>query len=260
MTDSWDRCIARARQLATGQETSRTLLQFYARLFEAQQHCHRVLQTAAQPLSGSLERDVSVVVSAARPILEVVSEVGPDPLVGQAHRLIETGPGDFESMLLSWWRAPSDREFFAKAVLQPYAARLAEGRLTPLDREMPRRVGACPFCGGTPQLSVLVATGTSEGGGRSLLCATCLTRWPFSRLVCANCGETDERQLGYFQSPAFEHLRVDGCESCHRYVKTVDLTRLGIAVPLVDEVAGAPLDLWAQQHGYTKIELNLVGL
>ena len=26
------------------------------------------------------------------------------------------------------------------------------------------------------------------------------------------------------------------------------------------EVAGAQLDIWAQEHGYTKIELNLVGL
>ena len=32
------------------------------------------------------------------------------------------------------------------------------------------------------------------------------------------------------------------------------------AVPLVDEVAGASLDLWAREHGYEKIELNLVGL
>ena len=34
----------------------------------------------------------------------------------------------------------------------------------------------------------------------------------------------------------------------------------GVAVPLVDEVAGAPLDVWASDHGYVKIELNLVGL
>jgi formate dehydrogenase maturation protein FdhE len=40
----------------------------------------------------------------------------------------------------------------------------------------------------------------------------------------------------------------------------VDLTRLGIAVPVVDEVAGASLDLWAREHDYQKIELNLVGL
>jgi hypothetical protein len=31
-------------------------------------------------------------------------------------------------------------------------------------------------------------------------------------------------------------------------------------MPLVDEIYAAPLDLWAREHGYTKIELNLVGL
>jgi formate dehydrogenase maturation protein FdhE len=45
-----------------------------------------------------------------------------------------------------------------------------------------------------------------------------------------------------------------------RYIKGVDLTRLGLAEPLVDDVATAALDLWAVEKGYTKIELNLVGL
>ena len=53
---------------------------------------------------------------------------------------------------------------------------------------------------------------------------------------------------------------MEACDTCNRYIKGVDLTRLGLAVPLVDEIAAAPLDLWAQEHGYTKIELNLVGL
>jgi formate dehydrogenase maturation protein FdhE len=35
---------------------------------------------------------------------------------------------------------------------------------------------------------------------------------------------------------------------------------LGFAAPLIDEIAAAPLDLWAREHGYTKIELNLVGV
>jgi hypothetical protein len=29
---------------------------------------------------------------------------------------------------------------------------------------------------------------------------------------------------------------------------------------MVDEIDAAPLDLWATEHGYRKIELNLVGL
>jgi FdhE protein len=80
------------------------------------------------------------------------------------------------------------------------------------------------------------------------------------RVLCPHCGEDDERRLCYYHSPAFDHLRVDACETCRHYLKTVDLTRSGLAVPLVDEVAGAPLDLWAAEQGYQKIELNLVGL
>ena len=33
----------------------------------------------------------------------------------------------------------------------------------------------------------------------------------------------------------------------------------GRAVPLVDEVAAVALDLWATEHGYKKIEPNLMG-
>jgi FdhE protein len=84
--------------------------------------------------------------------------------------------------------------------------------------------------------------------------------WPFRRVLCAQCGEEDEHRLGYYHSPAFDHLRVDACDTCRHYLKSVDLSRLGIAVPVVDEVAGAPLDLWALEHDYQKIELNLVGL
>jgi FdhE protein len=79
-------------------------------------------------------------------------------------------------------------------------------------------------------------------------------------VLCPACGEEDERKLAYFRASDLDHLRVDACETCRRYVKTVDLTKLGFAVPIVDEVAGAPLDLWARERGYEKLELNLVGL
>jgi len=55
-------------------------------------------------------------------------------------------------------------------------------------------------------------------------------------------------------------VRIEACDSCHHYIKGIDLTRLGLAVPLVDEIYAAPLDLWAREHGYQKIELNLVGI
>jgi FdhE protein len=167
-------------------------------------------------------------------------------------------------MLITHWFAPVDRQFFAKAILQPYAQLLAEAGVKLSDRLLAGMNNRCPVCGGSPQLAVLEASVSGvtavDGGSRRLVCATCLGSWPFRRVRCPSCGEEDEYKLVYFHSEEFHHLRVDACESCKRYLKSVDLGRLGLADPFVDEVAGAPLDLWARELGYDKIELNLVGL
>jgi FdhE protein len=55
-------------------------------------------------------------------------------------------------------------------------------------------------------------------------------------------------------------MRVECCDACHAYIKSVDLTKNGLADPLVDELASVPLDLWAQEHGYAKLHPNLLGL
>jgi FdhE protein len=173
--------------------------------------------------------------------------------------MLDGGSPAIQSMLITGWRTPSDEHFFARVILQPYAQCLAAYGLRPIDRDLPRADTVCPFCGGAPQVSILEQSPDSNGG-RLLQCGTCFTTWPFRRILCPRCGEEDERKLGYFRSPAYDHLRVDACETCRHYLKSIDLTRLGLAVPLVDEVASAPLDLWARERGYEKIHLNLVGL
>ena len=110
------------------------------------------------------------------------------------------------------------------------------------------------------QQIVTTVRDSQGGGGKSLFCSTCLSAWPFPRVQCAHCGETDEPRLGYFHSPTYAHVRIEVCDACHHYQKAVDRSRLGLADPLVDEVATAALDLWAREHGYTKIEMNLIGL
>jgi FdhE protein len=156
----------------------------------------------------------------------------------------------------AWDGAPG---FTGRFVLQPYAEHLAARRIAPAIRRTSRGGSSCPFCAGSPQVSILHADGAGAGGGRSLQCAMCATTWSFGRVRCANCGEEDEHQLGYYSATALDHLRVDACDTCRHYLKAVDLTRLGTAVPVVDEIAGSALDLWAVQHGYCKIELSLVG-
>jgi len=256
--DSWDRRITRAEQLAAEHESTRPLVAFYAQLLGLQRDGYESLDRA--PLSGSLERDLDRVRPYASAILTAVSTIGPPLLADEIREVVVGGDPAIDRMLLDGWRTLAANQFLPKVILQPYAQRLAERSQRPLDRELYTTDYRCPFCAGPPQLSILQGGGELEGGGRALLCATCLTTWPFRRVRCASCGEEDEQHLAYFHSPAFEHLRVDACDTCRRYLKTVDLTRLGVAVPLVDEVAGAPLDVWAREQGYEKIELNLVGL
>jgi len=116
----------------------------------------------------------------------------------------------------------------------------------------------CPFCGERPVAAVLRPEG--EGGKRYLLCSLCLTEWEFRRMLCPNCGEENHEKLPVYTTKEFPHVRVEACDSCRQYLKAVDLTVDGLAVPEVDELAAIALDLWAAENGYTKVGANLFEL
>ncbi len=116
----------------------------------------------------------------------------------------------------------------------------------------------CPWCNRKPALGVLRQQG--DGGQRNLICGFCLAEWPFRRVVCAGCGEEHPTKLPVYTAAEMPHIRVECCDSCHGYIKSVDLTKNGLADPLVDELASIPLNLWAQEHGYAKFHLNLLGM
>jgi FdhE protein len=254
--DFWPKQISRAIELASTSGGTNELLVFYSHLLRAQSEVYEFLlsQRDWRP-SGELERDLPVFRSTFETILKTVEHTGPPPLVERAQSLQSTHAID--ELLLDYWHTPSATNFFAKAFLQPYAQYVAQLH----DRNAADNERRCPVCNGKPQLSFLQnQETTAESGNRDLMCAKCLSVWSFRRVVCANCGEENPAKLAYFQTTTFNHVRVEACDTCQHYLKGVDLTRLGHAQPLVDEVAAAPLDLWAVEHGYTKIELNLIGL
>jgi formate dehydrogenase accessory protein FdhE len=262
LKNSWDSLIRRAERLAAKADATDELLSFYAGLLRAQKEIYEFLRSRKGWLpSGILEEDLPVVREMLPQLLRAVEASGPAALVEEARTLLRASDEERDRMILEQWRAPSEFQFFGKAFLQPYARWLAESGGQVVDRELEMRENRCPFCGGKPQVSLLQTREPSaDGGGRDLLCSTCLGAWSFRRIVCANCGEERPAKLGYFHTPEYDHVRVEACDTCRHYIKAVDLTRLGHAVPLVDEVAAAPLDVWAREHGYAKIELNLVGL
>jgi FdhE protein len=119
----------------------------------------------------------------------------------------------------------------------------------------------CPNCGGLPQLSYFAVSGEAlVSGPRYLVCSRCATNWIFSRMTCASCGESNGTRLPIYQEQEqFPHARVDGCQTCRKYLLTFDLRRDTRAVPVVDEIAALPLDLYARDQGLTKIAANLMG-
>jgi formate dehydrogenase accessory protein FdhE len=241
---------------------AKEILIFYTSLLGAQLEIYEDLRGRKGWLpSGELELDLPQLLPIIPRLLMVVEKNGPELLATEAGNLLRANETEIDRLLLDYWHEPSDKQFFAKAFLQPYARCLIESGAKPVERGVERKANSCPSCGGKPQLSFLrPVEGSQESGARNLLCSLCLSAWPFRRVVCVHCGEERPAKLGYFTTPEFDHVRIEACDSCMHYIKGIDLTRFGLAVPLVDEVASAPLDLWARQQGYTKIELNLVGL
>jgi formate dehydrogenase maturation protein FdhE len=262
LNQSWEANINRADELAAKNEATRELLVFYGRLLRAQKGIYDKLRSRKDYLpSGRLQEDLPGIRPLMLDLLKTVELIGTPVLVGEARALLQTSEAQLNQLLLEQWHKPSINHFFAKAFLQPYARWLVEFGLRPMQRSGESKESHCPFCGGRPQVScLLMKESSADGGSRDLLCSTCLMAWPFRRVVCANCGEERPEKLAYFQASQFDYIRIEACDSCSYYLKGIDLTRYGFAVPLVDEVAAAPLDLWARDHGYQKIELNLVGL
>src|SRR5262249_11454991 len=67
-----------------------------------------------------------------------------------------------------------------------------------------------------------------------------------------------EDKLPVFVAEQFPHIRVECCDTCKHYLRTVDLTKNGNAVAEADDLAAIPLTLWAQENGYTRIHTNLL--
>jgi FdhE protein len=139
--------------------------------------------------------------------------------------------------------------------LQPIAEYLAQHLSAP---DPSYQGDQCPRCGRKPVVGVLRPEG--DGGKRALICCLCATEWNFRRIVCAACGEEDVYKQPVYTDGDVEHVRVEACDTCHTFIKTVDLTRNGLAVPVVDEIATLALTLWAQEKGYRKLQANLLEL
>jgi FdhE protein len=108
--------------------------------------------------------------------------------------------------------------------------------------------GYCPVCGSLPSLSLL----KEETGKRYLLCSFCGYQWRADRLFCPFCSNKDQESLHYFHGEGEETHRIDLCDKCHQYIKTIDYRNLQESDPVLEDLATLHLDLLATQKGYKR--------
>jgi FdhE protein len=254
MTPSLDDRIARASELALKFPAAAGLLKFYRDLVLFQ-------KPILAELRANGETDVRTLTRYFPALIELVGRAGTEQLAdfGAGHLRDSATQQDF--LLTSWegglahdLAADPARRFFARVLLQPYAEYLASrGDVRPDGAML-----SCPFCNSRPVAAVL--RGEGNGAKRSLLCSLCSTEWAFRRLLCPNCGEENKDKLPVYTAEQISSVRVDACDTCQTYLKSVDLTKDGHAVPVVDEIATVALNIWAEEQGYSKLETNLLGM
>jgi len=278
----WERRIHRATELTALYPFAAEGLGFYTRVATFQRSMYADFQQSAleEPKVSSLgclpdEWNLVQLQPQFPQLLSLIERIAPPPLAQAAASLRTKSSGEWQRVIKHFCQyelampdgSEADREWgddgsedlpaerlLARIFLQPYAEYLA-------DRRAPGNIdgtpSTCPLCGGKPIVGVLRAE--RDGAKKSLICMLCGHEWTFRRIYCPACGEEREPQMAFYSAPEIAHVRVDVCDTCHTYLKSIDLTKMGLAVPVVDELATIPLDLWAREHGYEKLQINLLG-
>ncbi|HEY7200631.1 MAG TPA: formate dehydrogenase accessory protein FdhE [Candidatus Dormibacteraeota bacterium] len=254
---AWGARRRRAEQLRERWPFAAEVLTLHLALLDVQEPAYEAALGRPPEAAAGLAREL------LPRVLEATVAAGPAGLgeaaVGRFHS------ADLDDLVGRWLRgaeqAVVDR-YLARAACAPVVEALAANpdALAALCQG-PRDARHCPRCGGPPQLGYFALTGEDlVTGPRHLVCARCASTWVYPRMACAGCGEeTGARLPVYSDADQFPHLRIDACETCRRYLLSVDLRRDAAAVPEVDELAALPLDLYAAERGLTKVVPNAMG-
>ncbi|HHT9154817.1 MAG TPA: formate dehydrogenase accessory protein FdhE [Candidatus Tripitaka sp. YC43] len=262
---SWDLKIERCKVLSERYTFAREILDFYLKLLTFQKGLYEevsgnkevftIEEAGARCGVSLLKKGLQVLLPHSPSLLSIARE-GPPLLATMAKEVSLWGQTAWESTLEDYQRSAHRAQplfFFPRTLLQPYLQFALEGV------EIPSTMGThCPFCGHRPQAGCLRPM--DNASQRFLICSFCHGEWPYQRLSCPNCAESDKTKLSYLVAEGWPAVRLDTCETCRQYIKTIDLGKDPEAVPVVDELATIPLDVWARERGYEKMELNLAGI
>lgn len=175
---------------------------------------------------------------AARALQDAVDAGEISPSVALNARLHEAVP-----------RPPRALDFVTTSALAPSLALAAEQLAKLVPENMPYEHGHCPLCGSQPLISFL----RGAEGQRHAVCSLCAHEYRIRRIACAYCDEADQDKLKLFRVQDYPGVRVDVCDTCKAYIKTLDYREQdGNPIPSLDDLATVALDIMAQQQGYIR--------
>ena len=283
-----DKIERAARKLAERRPAYATMLAFYADVFCAQEKSKGDLDlepvhlapntVAARQHDGQPLVDIAALrvdaVSAERLVREIcrLIAVHQTQIQDAAERLLKAleqrdlDPeklfpcllsGDDGDLSAAADRTGIDRKalaFICYHGIQPSIESCATQLAHHLDPDDVRRQSGCPVCGSAPGIALL-----GHEGRRVLCCSLCRHHWRAPRVFCALCGNNRAGQLHYLFAEDERDLRVDVCDHCRQYLKSVDTRDLARPVfPPLEQVASLHLDMIATEKGYTSgIDIGL---
>ncbi|ODS34025.1 MAG: Protein FdhE [Candidatus Scalindua rubra] len=139
--------------------------------------------------------------------------------------------------------------FLIKNTLTPLLEKYSTCVISSIDFDSWER-GCCPVCGHPPGLAELRKS--PSGRQRYLFCSLCHTSWPFQRLKCPFCEKLEEKETEYLSFPDEENYRVDVCNSCNSFIKTV-INNNAELPPVLLDWSSQYVDDTAIQKGYKRV-------
>jgi FdhE protein len=230
------------------------LLDFYVKVREAQAASRASLRLDPAKVDGSIDlfRSLCRLGGAANPHLAAQLGKIEQALADNALDLKKLVAGGSSEQEIA--RAAADRgldeqvlSFLVRSSTRPSIEAASEQLRGGLDLES-SRTGLCPVCGSLPALSLL----KGDGGIRYSLCSWCACQWRVDRLSCSVCGNKEPGTLHYFCGEGEEAHRIDLCDACRHYIKTIDCRSLEDPDPSLEDLATLHLDLLAVQKGYAR--------
>jgi FdhE protein len=211
----------------------------------------------------ALNLDVVLAKSLFKKMSQIVSKKVPED-IEQINQVFKKKKLDVESLLKGSLREngdyintvaqrlrvkPAVLSFLVKNTLKPFFEVYAEKVRDFVDQEHWLR-SYCPVCGSKPFMAEL------QGKERKkfLVCSVCGYKWRFVRLKCPFCGTYIPRGFRYFYTEnEGKTWRVEVCDKCKRYIKTVDTVETGEQpIPEIDDIGTLYLDILAENEGYKR--------